>query len=65
MQVGDLVTVVQSRTEKLVTPFVGQSGIIISKVLSMAPEKDMFVILTRDKMLQFRRDYLEVVNDGR
>jgi len=65
MQVGDLVTVVQSKTEKLVTPFAGQSGIIISKVLNMTPENDMFVVLTRDNILQFRRDYLEVVNDSR
>jgi len=65
MKVGDLVTVVQPEPEKLVTPFVGQSGIIISQVLSMTPEKDVFVILTRDKMLQFRRDYLEVISESR
>ena len=65
MKVGDLVTVVQSKTEKLVTPFVGQSGIIISLVLNLSPDKDVFVVLTRDKLLQFRRDYLEVIDESR
>ena len=61
MKIGDLVTVVQSKSETLVTPFAGQAGIIISKVLNKVPEKDMFVILTRDKIIQLRRDYLEVI----
>ena len=65
MKIGDLVTVVQSKTEKLVTPFVGQSGIIISQILNITPDKDVFVILTRDRMLQFRRDYLEVIRESR
>ena len=65
MEVGDLVTVVQSKSEKLATPFAGQAGIIISKVLNRTPEKDVFVILTRDKIIQLRRDYLEVISEGR
>ena len=65
MKVGDLVTIVQSKSEKLVTPFAGQSGIIISRVLNRTPEKDTFVILTRDNILQFRRDYLEIINENR
>ena len=65
MKVGDLVTVVESNTGPRPQRLIGQSGIIISEVLNRKPEEDMFVILTRDQIIQLQRCYLEVIDENR
>ena len=65
MQVGDLVTVVQSKSDKLVCPFVGKVGVIVDAHLKKFSNQDSFAVLTIDKVIVFGANYLEVINESR
>ena len=60
MKVGDLVEIVQSKRDRLKTPFVGQIGVIVKKTLTIiGDEDDWYDVYTRDNIRTFRTDYLE------
>ena len=62
MKVGDLVKIVQSENDKLMSPFVDQVGVIVKEdVPSWADEdqQDWYNVFTRKRIHLFRIDYLE------
>ena len=60
MQVGDLVKIVQSEKDRLMSPFVDQVGVIVKKSFETASwQDDWYDVLTRDNIRSFRIDYLE------
>ena len=62
MQVGDLVKIVQSESDRLMSPFVGQVGVIVKKSFETASWQDVWYdVLTRDNIRSFRVDYLEEI----
>ena len=62
MQVGDLVKIVQSESDRLMSPFVGQVGVIVKKSFETASWQDVWYdVLTRDNIRSFRIDYLEEI----
>ena len=62
MQVGDLVKIVQSESDRLMSPFVGQVGVIVKKSFETASwQDDWYDVLTRDNIRSFRIDYLEEI----
>ena len=66
MKVGDLVEIVQSKRDRLKTPFVGQIGVIVKKTLTIiGDEDDWYDVLTRDKIRTFRTDFLGVISESR
>ena len=68
MQVGDLVKIVQSENDRLVSPFADQVGVIVKKssiILTRESTIDWYDVLTRDKVRSFRTDYLEVISESR
>ena len=65
MKVGDLVTVVQSKTGTLVCPFVGQVGIIIDTRKPFARQEGFYVMLSDSMTLSLGSNYLEVINESR
>ena len=65
MKVGDLVKGVQSSSDKLASPFVGEAGIIVAAHLGKFTNQDSFSVLLRDRLLVFGASYLEVLNESR
>jgi hypothetical protein len=62
MQVGDLVKIVQSESDRLMSPFAGQVGVIVKKTLTIiSNDDDWYDVLTRDNIRSFRADYLEEI----
>ena len=62
MQVGDLVKIVQSAKDRLMSPFVDQVGVIVKKTLTIiSNDDDWYDVLTRDSIRSFRADYLEEI----
>jgi hypothetical protein len=62
MQVGDLVKIVQSEKDRLMSPFVDQVGVIVKKSFETASwQDDWYDVLTRDNIRSFRIDYLEEI----
>ena len=62
MQVGDLVKIVQPESDTLMSPFVGQVGVIVKKSFETASwQDDWYDVLTRDNIRSFRIDYLEEI----
>ena len=62
MQVGDLVKIVQSEKDRLMSPFVDQVGVIVKKSFETASWQDVWYdVLTRDNIRSFRIDYLEEI----
>ena len=62
MQVGDLVKIVQSEKDRLMSPFVDQVGVIVKKTLTIiSNDDDWYDVLTRDNIRSFRIDYLEEI----
>ena len=62
MQVGDLVKIVQSESDRLKSPFAGQVGVIVKKSFETASwQDDWYDVLTRDNIRSFRIDYLEEI----
>mgnify|MGYP003645362278 CR=1 FL=1 len=63
MQVGDLVKIVQAESDRLMSPFVGQVGVIVKKTLMdpriYSEQDDWYDVLTRNNIRTFRTDYLE------
>ena len=62
MQVGDLVKIVQSESDRLMSPFVDQVGVIVKKGTPpwTGEEKEVWYnVFTREGILLFRADYLE------
>jgi hypothetical protein len=65
MKVGDLVTIVQSSSDRLVSPFVGEVGVIVATQLGKFANQDSFSVLLRDRFVVFGSSYLEVINESR
>ncbi len=65
MKVGDLVKVVRSSSDKLVSPFVGSVGVIVAAQLGKFTNQDSFSVLLRDRLVVFGASYLEVINESR
>ena len=65
MKVGDLIKIVQSKGDTLHSQFHGQVGIIVKKTISNDEVADWYDVLTRDRILYIRADYLEVINESR
>ena len=62
MKVGDLVKIVQSEKDRLMSPFVDQVGVIVKKSFETASwQDDWYDVLTRDNIRSFRIDYLEEI----
>ena len=62
MQVGDLVKIVQSEKDRLMSPFVDQVGVIVKKSFETASwQDDWYDVLTRGNIRSFRIDYLEEI----
>ena len=62
MKVGDLVKIVQSESDRLMSPFVDQVGVIVKKSFDTASwQDDWYDVLTRDNIRSFRIDYLEEI----
>jgi|TARA_B100000745_G_C19808892_1_gene266527 hypothetical protein len=62
MRVGDLVKIVQSEKDRLMSPFVDQVGVIVKKSFETASwQDDWYDVLTRDNIRSFRIDYLEEI----
>ena len=62
MQVGDLVKIVQSESDRLMSPFAGQVGVILKKGTppwADEEQEDWYNVFTRERILLFREDYLE------
>jgi hypothetical protein len=64
MEVGDLVKIVQSESDRLMSPFVDQVGVIVK--VGPPPwtdeEKDVWYnVFTRERIRLFRADYLEEI----
>ena len=62
MQVGDLVKIVQSESDRLMSPFVGQVGVIIKEApppWAYEDQEDWYNVFTRERIHLFRTDYLE------
>ena len=60
MKVGDLVKIVQSESDRLMSPFVGQVGVIVKESFETASWQDAWYdVLTRVNIRSFRIDYLE------
>ena len=64
MKVGDLVTVVQSKSDKLVSPYVGDVGVIVKSQLRRFSNQNSFEVLTRDKVIVIGANYLEVISES-
>jgi len=65
MKVGDTVTIVQSKSDKFVTPFVGDVGIIISIQLGLNENQDKFLVQTRFRSLVLGMSSLEKHSESR
>ena len=65
MKVGDLIKIVQSNRDTLHSHFNGLVGIIVRKTLGNDAVADWYDVLTRDRILYIRADYLEVINESR
>ena len=63
MEIGDLVTIVQSKTDKLFSPHVGKIGVIIEAELEHFENQDSFSVMTCDEVFVFGANYLEVINE--
>ena len=62
MQVGDLVKIVQSESDRLMSPFVGQVGVIVKEGTppwADEEQEDWYNVFTRERIHLFRTDYLE------
>ena len=62
MQVGDLVKIVQSEKDRLMSPFVDQVGVIVKEGTPPWTDEEKEVwynVFTRERILLFRADYLE------
>jgi len=62
MQVGDLVKIVQSESDRLMSPFVDQVGVIVKEDTppwNDAEKLGWYNVFTREGILLFRADYLE------
>ena len=62
MQVGDLVKIVQSESDRLMSPFVDQVGMILKKGTppwADEEQEDWYNVFTRERIHLFRTDYLE------
>ena len=62
MQVGDLVKIVQSESDRLKSPFAGQVGVIVKEGTPpwpAGPQEDWYNVFTRERIHLFRTDYLE------
>jgi len=65
VKVGDLVTIVQSKSDSLVSPYVGMVGVIIESQLGKFSNQDSFSVMTSDKMIVLGANYLEVSSESR
>ena len=65
MKVGDLVKVVQSKSDALVSPFVGEVGVIVDAQLGKFTNQDSFSVLLRGRFVVFGARYLEALNASR
>ena len=59
MKVGDAVTIIQSTSDKFVTPFVGEVGIIVSIQLGIHENQDKFMVQIRSRSLVLGINCLE------
>jgi hypothetical protein len=62
MKVGDLVKIVQSEKDRLMSPFVDQVGVIVKEDTppwNDAEQLGWYNVFTRERILLFRADYLE------
>lgn len=64
MKVGDLVTIVQSKSDELVSPYTGMVGVIIESQLGKFSNQDSFSVMTRDRMIVIGANYMEVISEG-
>ena len=65
MKVGDLVIIVQSDSDSLVSPFVDEVGVIVAAQLEHFKEQDSFSVLMRDRVAVFGENYLRVLDESR
>jgi hypothetical protein len=63
MKVGDAVTIIQSTSDKFVTPFVGEVGIIVSIQLGIHENQDKFMVQIRSRSLVLGINCLEKYNE--
>jgi len=62
MKVGDLVKIVQPDNHSLMSPFVGQVGVIVKKSFETASwQDDWHEVLMRNNIRSFRAEYLEEI----
>ena len=62
MKVGDLVKIVQSESDRLRSPFVGQVGVIVKEGTPPWTDEEQeawYNVFTRKRIHLFRIDYLE------
>ena len=63
MKVGDLVKIVQSESEKSVSPFVNETGVIVEAQLGKFSNQDSFSVMLRDGLHVFGANYLEAISE--
>ena len=64
MKVGDLVTVVQSKLDKLISPHIGKVGVIVHIEEIGFRNQDSFAVMTDNKLLVFGANYLEMIHES-
>ena len=64
MKVGDLVKIIPSPSDRVLSPFAGEVGVIISEQLGRATEHDSFSVMLRDRIAVFNVKHLQVINEG-
>jgi hypothetical protein len=66
MKVGDMVEIVQSKSDELVSPFMGQVGVIVeAHYKSKFRNQCSFSIMISDRMIVMGANYIDVINEGR
>ena len=66
MKIGDLVRVVQSKSDKLASPFVGRVGVIIeSHYKTRFSNQQSFAIMAKGREIVIGANYLEVISESR
>lgn len=66
MKVGDLVTIIQSPSDKFVpSPYVGDVGVITNIQLGLNESADKFMVQTRNGLVVVGINWLRALNESR
>jgi len=63
LKIGDIVRIVQSESDTLVSAFTDEVGIIVDSDLGKFRNQDSFMVLTRNKLVVFGENFLEVISE--